>query len=98
MVHENILIRLRWASLYYRRAFSTQSLSVDGGYDVKMVLEDGEQFLLEYLSPGWVEFTLFLLSLPIPGDRVEGQTFRLRLARRTLHRVFKKTTPPDFLS
>ena len=40
------------------------------GYDVKMLLEDGQQFLLEYLSPGWVEFTFFLLSLPIPGDRV----------------------------
>ena len=58
----------------------------------------GEQLLLVYLSPGCVEFTPFLLSLPIPGNRVDGQTFRLRLARQTLQRAFKKTSPPDFLS
>ena len=98
MMHENIVIRMQWASLFYRRVFSTQNLSVDGGYDIKIILEGGEQLFLEYLSPGWVEFTLFLLSLPIPGEGVEGQTFRLRLARRTLQRAFKKTSPPDFLS
>ena len=32
------------------------------------------------------------------GERVEEQTFRIRLARRTLQRVFKKTSPPVFLS
>ena len=98
MVHENIVIRIQWASLYYRRDFSTQSMSADGGHDIKMVLEDGEQLSLEYLSPGWVEFILFLLNLPIPGEWVEGQTLRLQLARRTLQRVFKKASPPDFLS
>ena len=98
MMHENILIRMQWASLFYRRVFSTQNMSVDGGYDIRIILEGGEQFFLEYLSPGWVEFTLFLLSFPIPGEGVEGQTFRLRLARRTLQRAFKRTSPPDFLS
>ena len=49
----------------------------NGGHDIKIVLEDNEQLLLEYLSPGWVEFTLFLLNLPFPGGRVEGQTLRL---------------------
>ena len=98
MVQENIVIRIQWASLYFRRAFSTQSMSADGEHGIKMVLEDGEQLLLEYLLPGWVEFTLFLMNLPIPGERVEGQTLRLRLARRTLQRVFKKASPPKFLS
>ena len=65
MMHENIVIRMQWASLYYRRVFSTKNMSVDGGHVIKRVLQDGEQLLLEYLSPGWVEFTLFLLSLPI---------------------------------
>ena len=74
MAHEIIVIRIQWA-------LSTQSMSMDGGHDIKMILEDGEQLLLEYLSPGWVEITLFLLNRPIPG---EGQTLRLRLARRTL--------------
>ena len=51
MMHENIVTRMQWASFYYRRDFSTQNMSVDGGHDVKIVLEDGEQLLLEYLSP-----------------------------------------------
>ena len=97
-MHENIIIRMRSASLYYRRVFSTQNLSVDGGYDIRILLEGGEQLLLEYLLPGWVEFTPFLLNFPVPGESVECQTIRLRLARRTLQRVFKKTSPPDFLS
>ena len=78
MVHGNIVIRTQWASLNYRRAFSTQSRSADGEHDIKMALEDGEKLLLEYLSPGWVEFTLFLLNLPIPGERVEDQRLRLQ--------------------
>ena len=74
------------------------NMSVYGGHDMKIVLEEGEQLLLEYLLPGCVEFTLLLLSLPIPDERVEGETFRLRLARRTLQRAFKKTSTLDFLS
>ena len=74
-----------------------QNMSVYGGHDIKIVLEEGEQLLLVYLLPGLVEFTLFLLSLPIPEERVDGQTFRLRLARRTLQEAFKKTSPLDFL-
>ena len=97
-MHENTTIQMLGASLYYRMVFSVQNMSVDGGYDIRIFLEGGEQVLLEYLSPGWVEFTLFLLGLPIPGERVEGQTFRLRLARRTLQRAFKKKSPQDFLS
>ena len=32
-----------------------QSMSVDVGHDIKIVLENGEQFLLENLSPaGWL--------------------------------------------
>ena len=73
-------------------------MSIDGGHDITLTMEGGEQLLLEYLSPGWVEFTLFLLGLTVPGDRVQGQTYRIRLARRDLRNVFKLTTPPDFLS
>ena len=58
---------------------------VDGGNDIRMLLKGGEQLLLEYLSHRWVEFTLFLLNLPVPGECVEGQTFRLR------------TTYPEFI-
>ena len=98
MSWENIDIRMLWPSTYYRRAFTTLSMSIDGGHDINIELENDEELLLEYLSPGWVEFTLFLLSLAVPGERVEGQVYRIRLARRELHRVFKKTSPPDFLS
>ena len=68
------------------------------GHDIKVVLEVGEHLLLEYLSPGLVEFTLFLPSLLIPRERFDGQTFRLQLARRTLQRSFKKTSPRDISS
>ena len=95
-MHEIIIIRIQWVYLYYRRVVSTRNRSVDGGYDIRTILQGGEQLLLEYLSPGRVEFTLLLLSLPIPGKKVEGQTFRLQLARRTVNRAFKKTSPPDF--
>ena len=98
MSWENTDIRLSWSSTYYRRLFSTLCMSIDSGHDIHLKLENDEQLSLESLSPGWVEFTLFLLSLSIPGERVEGQTYRMRLARRELQRVFKKTTAPDFLS
>ena len=98
MIHDNIAIRVTWDSIFYRREFATRFMTIDGGHDVQLLMESGEQLLLEYLSPGWVEFTVFLLSLTIPGERVEGQVYRIRLARRGLDRVFKKTTPPDFLS
>ena len=73
-------------------------MTIGGGHDITLSMEGGEQLSLEYLSPGWVEFTLFLSSLTIPGERVEGQVYRIRLARRELRRVFEKTTPPGFLS
>ena len=38
MMHENILIRMQGASLYYRRVISTQNMSVDGGYDIRILL------------------------------------------------------------
>ena len=98
MSWENIDIRLLWPFTYNRRAFTTLRMSIDGGHDIHLKLENDEQLLLEYVSPGWVEFTLFLLSLTNPGERVEGQAYRIRLAQRELRRVFKKTTPPDFLS
>ena len=98
MSRENIDIRLLWPSTNNRRAFTTLRMSIDGGHDVYLKLEKDEQLLLKYLSPGWVEFTLFLLSLTILGERVEGQAYRIPLARRELRRVFKRTTPPDFLS
>ena len=98
MSWENIDIRLLWPSTYYRRAFTTLRMSIDGGQAVHFKLENDEQLLLECSSPGWVEITLFLLSLTIPGERVEGQAYLIRLARRELRRVLKKTTSPDILS
>ena len=71
---------------------------IDSEHDTRFVMERGEHLLLGYLLPGWLENTLFLLRFTIPVKRVEGQTYRIRLARRKLQRVFKKTTPPDFLS
>ena len=98
MIRENIAIRVAWNSIYYRREFALRFMTIGGGHDITLSMEGGEQLSLEYLSPGWVEFTLFLSSLTIPGERVEGQVYRIRLARRELRRVFEKTTPPGFLS
>ena len=96
MCWENIDIRLSLPSTYYLRAFTTLRMSIDSGHDIHPKLENDEQLLSEYSSPGWVEFTLFLLSLTIPGNKLECQAYRIRLARRELRRVIKQTTPPDF--
>ena len=99
MVHENIIIRMLGASLYYRRVFSAQNMSVD---DIRILLEGGAQLLLEYLSPGWVGFTLFLLSLPIPGVRVDWPDERLtepskKCPLRTFYPEFIRTNTIIFI-
>ena len=51
-----------------------------GGH-IKLVREGGEQPFLGYLSQGRLEFTLYFLRPTVPGEQVEEQSYRIRLAR-----------------
>ena len=75
------------------------------GHDIKIVLEDSEQLLLEYLSPVWVKFTPFLLSLPISGkgSRVRrfgsnwhGERFKEPPKRRRLRAFYRENITNSF--
>ena len=82
MIRENIAIRVAWNSIYYRGEFALRFMTIGGGHDITLSMEGGEQLSLEYLSPGWVEFTLFLSSLTIPGERVKGTAGSTRTPTR----------------
>ena len=75
-------------------------MSVDGGYDIRILLEGGEQLFLEYLSPGWVEYTLFLLSLSIPGTGLNVRRFDFNWPDERFKEPSKRHRPstsyPDF--
>ena len=49
MIRETIAIRVIWNSILFRRVFFVQSMTIDGGHDIKLLTEGGEQLLLEYL-------------------------------------------------
>ena len=53
---------------------------------------------LDYLSPGWVEFVIFLRNLATSQIGLVGvQKLRLLIARQKLWGALREPTPPHFL-
>ena len=99
MAQVPFLLSLYWESQYFRVVFEITRMEIAEHQEVQLTVE-GElcALCLDYLSPGWVEFVIFLRNLATSQIGLVGvQKLRLLIARQKLWGALREPTPPHFL-
>ena len=99
MAQGPFLLSLYWESQYFRVVFEITRIEIAEHHEVQLTAE-GElgALCLDYLSPGWVEFVIFLRNLATSEIGLAGvQKLRLLIARQKLWGALREPTPPHFL-
>ena len=99
MAQGPFLLNLYWESQYFRVVFEITCMEIAERHEVQLTVE-GElgALCLDYLSPGWVEFVIFLRNLATLEIGLVGvQKLRFLIARQKLWGVLREPTPPHFL-
>ena len=99
MAQGPFLLNLYWESQYFRVVFEITRMEIAERHEVQLTVE-GElgALCLDYLSPGWIEFVIFLRNLATSEIGLVGvQKLRLLIARQKLWGALREPTPPHFL-
>ena len=100
MAQGPFLLSLYWESQYFRVVFEIARMEIAEHHEVQLTVE-GElgALCLDYLSPGWVEFVIFLRNLATSEIGLVGvQKLRLLIARQKLWGCSAGANPSTFLT
>ena len=99
MAQGPFILNLDWESQYFRVVHSITRIEIGERHEVQLTVE-GElgALCLDYLSPGWVEFIIFLKNLSASELGLVGaQKLRFLIARQKLWGALREPTPPPSL-
>ena len=98
MAQGPFLLSLYWESQYLV-VFEITRMEIAEHHEVQLTVE-GElgALCLDYLSPGWVEFVIFLRNFATSEIGLVGvQQIRFLISRQKLWGALREPTPPHFL-
>ena len=99
MAQGPFLLNLVWESQNFRTVFILTRMEIGAVHEVQLAVEGKEDALCStYLSPGWVEFVIFIRNLGVSEFGLQGtQKLRFLIARQKLWSALGERTPPLFL-
>ena len=99
MAQDPVLLNLVWESQYFRTVLILTRMEIGAAHEVQLAVEGKEDLLcLTHLSPGWVEFVIFIRNLRVSEVGLQGtQKLRFLIARQKLWDALGEPTPPLFL-
>ena len=100
MAQGPFLLNLTWESQYFRNVFILTRMEIGAVHEVQLAVEGGGEdvLCLRHLSPGWVEFVIFIRNLGVSEFGLPGtQKLRFLIVRQKLWGALAERTPPFFL-
>ena len=98
MAQGPFLLNLVWESQDFRREFTLTHMEIGAVHEVQLAVEGEEALCLTHLSPGWVEFVIFIRNLGVSEFGLPGsQKLRFLIVRQKLWGALGERTPPFFL-
>ena len=98
MAQGPFLLNLIWESQYFCNVFILTCMEIDVVHEVQLAKE-GEEFVLclTHLSPGWVEFVIFIRNLGVSEFGLPGtQKLRFLIVRQKHWGALAERTPSFF--
>ena len=99
MAQSPFLLNLTWESQYFHNVFILTRMEIGVVHEVQLAVEGEEDVLcLTHLSPGWVEFVIFIRNLGVSEFGLPGtQKLRFLIVRQKLWGALAERPPPFFL-